>query len=699
MVRLQTTVHKKKRHFFKQRPTEPAKLDKVKYTSELKREIQEPVNRREENVQDLYSNIERNILEAAKNSKLDKHGQLRRSKLKEATTKLIERRATLKEQMENNPQLTEAYTELNKRTKREIRKDTRDYNHRQIQEIMENSKSIKRVKKTLSEGKHWMLGVKDDTGQKKTQRDEILEQATTFYRKLYNSSQTNRNTNQNPLTPLDNTENVPPILTSEVRTALKELKNNKCPGDDGIYNEYLKLGQEELIPVLRDLFNKIIETEEIPETWNTSTIILLHKKGHRDDINNYRPISLSSNLNKLFMKIITRRLTKTLDSNQPVEQAGFRTGFSTVDHLQTINQLIEKSQEFNHKLYIALIDYNKAFDSVEQNCVLQALMHQGVPTKYVRILEKMYQKNQAKIRTEKEGKTFKVGRGVKQGDPLSPKLFTSLLEHQFRKIEWKPEYGVNIDGQQLTHLRFADDIIVIANTAQTLKEMLQDIDTVSRAAGLTMNASKTKIMTNDEEVQIQLGQVNIEYVQQYTYLGQTISPHSNTEAEIKRRIGLAWRKFWSLKFILLDKRQKTSIKVEILEKCIFPALLYGCQTWSMTERQKLALRVCQRRMERKILHISLRERIRNDDLRRRTGMTDVVEIATNQKWRWGGHVARMNHQRWAHRVTMWDPRTGWRNVGRQKTRWADHFTSVAGGQWSRLAKDREVWRLLGHQRQ
>ena len=78
--------------------------------------------------------------------------------------------------------------------------------------------------------------------------------------------------------------------------------------------------------------------------------MLLHKKGPRDDIQNYRPISLISNPYKIFTKILTRRLTKTLDENQPVEQAGFRSGYSTIDHLQTVNQLIEKVQEFNVRI-------------------------------------------------------------------------------------------------------------------------------------------------------------------------------------------------------------------------------------------------------------------------------------------------------------------------------------------------------------
>jgi hypothetical protein len=236
-----------------------------------------------------------------------------------------------------------------------------------IQKILESTKSTKRIKREMGEGKLWMMRVKDKNGEITRTRAGIVEAATDFYDQLFDS---NTNIKHRYLQKMEEEEEIPPILKGEVETAIKHLKNNRAPGEEGIINECLKWRQEELAEIMTDLFNKIMETEIIPEQWHTSTMIVLHKKGSHDDLNNYRPVSLLPTTCKVCMKILTRTLTTVMDENQLEEQAGFHAKYSTMDHLQATNQVIEKSHEFNQNLYIAYIDYNKAFNSVEQDRVL-----------------------------------------------------------------------------------------------------------------------------------------------------------------------------------------------------------------------------------------------------------------------------------------------------------------------------------------
>ena len=71
-----------------------------------------------------------------------------------------------------------------------------------------------------------------------------------------------------------------------MRIAIEELKNGKTPGEDHIHIEYIKMGLEQLQKPLRAMFNKILQTEELPSQWKTSKIILLHKKGAKAELNN-----------------------------------------------------------------------------------------------------------------------------------------------------------------------------------------------------------------------------------------------------------------------------------------------------------------------------------------------------------------------------------------------------------------------------
>ncbi|KAK6761961.1 hypothetical protein RB195_022889 [Necator americanus] len=115
--------------------------------------------------------------------------------------------------------------------------------------------------------------------------------------------------------------------------------------------------------------------KRIPDHWKTtSRTVLIHKKGDRDDIRNYRPICFLSVLCKVFNKIIPTRVSRTLDEAQPQEQAGFRHGFSCLDHIQTVSRIIYVCWECRLPFVLTFVDCEKSFDSVETNAMLLALI-------------------------------------------------------------------------------------------------------------------------------------------------------------------------------------------------------------------------------------------------------------------------------------------------------------------------------------
>jgi len=132
-----------------------------------------------------------------------------------------------------------------------------------------------------------------------------------------------------------------------VEKAIKDLKMNESAGADGITNEQIKFGGGRLARELTKLYNEILKEKTIPAARKQSDIIILHKKEGRHKIGNYRPITITSTIAKVFSKVrIASRLKNVLDFQQPKEQAGFRRGFSRIDHLHVVNQLTEKSAKY-----------------------------------------------------------------------------------------------------------------------------------------------------------------------------------------------------------------------------------------------------------------------------------------------------------------------------------------------------------------
>ena len=259
-------------------------------------------------------------------------------------------------------------------------------------------------------------------------------------------------------------------------------------------------------------------------------------------------------MSKLFTKVIKNRIEKQLDINQPREQAGFRSGYSTTDHLQVVTQLVQKANEYELPMCMAFVDYEKAFDSVEHIGIIDALKEHQVDSIYLEMLTNIYNSGTSIIRLDKESSKFQIQRGVRQGDTISPKLFNAGLEQVFRRLSWDNK-GMMINGERLNHLRFADDIVLISNSCEELQEMLNEINSESKKLGMKMNMKKTKVMYNEyvNRKPVQIGTEEVEGVTEYVYLGQLVKMENDKTDEIRRRIAAGWGAFAKYRDILESK--------------------------------------------------------------------------------------------------------------------------------------------------
>jgi hypothetical protein len=324
---------------------------------------------------------------------------------------------------------------------------------------------------------------------------------------------------------------------------------------------------------------------------------------------------------------------------------------------------------------------------------MDALNKARVDSRYSNLLKNIYDTSTMQVTVNEDWKTAEIPaeRGVRQGDPISPKLFTLAMEYAFQNLNWDSK-GIQIDGTHLNHLRFADDIVLISSDPIELTEMLTELNDVSKEVGLVMNVSKTKVMS-PTPTQVIIGGREIENVKEYVYLGhKLVLGKENQSAELRRRIGLSWAAFGRLRYIFKNKRLPINLKRKVFETCVLPVITYGVETMTLSQRNADKLRTTQRAMEREILGVSLRDRIRNEDIRARTGLTDVVARAASLKWRWAGHVVRGPDEKWTKRLLCWRPRATVRNRGRPQLRWRDDIRRSAGAGWMRLALDRDGWK-------
>uniref|UniRef100_A0AAR5Q9X0 Reverse transcriptase domain-containing protein n=1 Tax=Dendroctonus ponderosae TaxID=77166 RepID=A0AAR5Q9X0_DENPD len=254
-----------------------------------------------------------------------------------------------------------------------------------------------------------------------------------------------------------NSEDIPEITEDEIRSALHHIKNGKAAGEEGILTEMLTQGGDILVEQLEILFNKCLENEDIPQDWTNALVIIIHKKGDTENLENYRHISLLSKIYKLFSKIITTRLTPKLDHYHPKEQARFRKGYSTTEYLQTMRTLIEKAKGFRHS--------------------------GNMGTTGISLINNIYRNATLQIQLHKQSDKVAINREVRQGDPLSPKLFTLVLEDALKKIDLQ-DRGININGEKLNHLMFAGDIVVVAESREELVTLIEDIYRATKRRGL-----------------------------------------------------------------------------------------------------------------------------------------------------------------------------------------------------------------------
>ena len=218
--------------------------------------------------------------------------------------------------------------------------------------------------------------------------------------------------------------------------------------------------------------------------------------------------------------------------------------------------MYEKCFKHNIELHIAFIDFNQALDSINRSTIIQALIEMQIPGTIVRLVSMVTQHTKAKIKFNNEcTKQIDVKTSIKQGDPLSTVLFSTVMEMLMRKLE--------IKGNITTRLKqacvYTEGVVLVTATEQALINTLQKIKQQAEKYELTINQNKTKYMrhsrtqTNGKDMEIEIEGMKTEEVRKTKYLGTIVTRDNLIEEEIKERIAAGNRASFANQKILQSK--------------------------------------------------------------------------------------------------------------------------------------------------
>ena len=184
------------------------------------------------------------------------------------------------------------------------------------------------------------------------------------------------------------------------------------------------------------------------------------------------------------------------------------------------------------------------------------------------------------------------------------------------------EGTVSIGGRTITNLRFADDIDGLAGQEQELVKLVNHLEEASTAYGMQISAEKTQLLTNNTNgisTDITIDNKKLENVRSFKYLGAIVSDEES-KPEILSRIVQATAAVTKLKVIWNDKKITISSKIRLMCSLAMPIFLYTCETWTITADIE-RIQALEMRCFRKLLGISYRDHITNEEVKAKIGNT------------------------------------------------------------------------------
>ena len=402
---------------------------------------------------------------------------------------------------------------------------------------------------------------------------------------------------------------------AEILEAVLSLKAGKACSLDGITNEHVLYADVSVSRALKILFDACLIHGVVPTAFGCGVIVPLikDKSGDWSDINNYRGITLSPIISKLFERCLVNRFEDHLLSDDL--QFGFKKKNSTSHAIFVVKETINYFVGHGSTILGSALDASKAFDKVSHYGLYIKLMQRNVPWCFTRLVIFWYSLLKACVRWNQTLSVWiEVKLGVRQGGVLSPILFTVYVDDLILELKTSG-YGCEINGCYCGCVFYADDILLMAASLAHLEKMLQICIHFADEWGMQFNANKSnafvvgsKYMAYQRGVGVCLGGVKLEWADEIKYLGVWLEFGKKLEFSVK----FSKMKFFNACNALLSNcsRANENVKCQLAQSYCLPILLYASDVIEFRSVDSKSLTAAWNKMYRKIFHLGYRTSVR-----------------------------------------------------------------------------------------
>lgn len=303
------------------------------------------------------------------------------------------------------------------------------------------------------------------------------------------------------------------IAPSTLHEILKWIPRNKSPGASGVTYDILKTADFPVLSAISRFFNLMLTTRCTPSSWKRALIVPVPKKGDLCDIKNYRPISLTEPLRKLFEHCMLRMVNQNAGPTS-LTQGGFRTNHCCNDMIVVLHDILKSKKG---KLHVAFLDIRAAYDSVDRRILWRRCRNRGLSTDSILMLRELFDHNSGQVVVGgRRSEPFHIEAGVLQGSVLSPCLYSLFIDDLAKTLQSHPK--IEIGNAKINCTMYADDIALFAETQEELQTLLNVCADHARQNRYRFNAAKCEVIT-DLQCVFKIDNDTLPHCSSFKYLG------------------------------------------------------------------------------------------------------------------------------------------------------------------------------------